>query len=75
MANAAAWLRTQGANLDVVTQLDSRELSSEQISLIGQLQQQATPYVIRGVTVVVGGLGDGEVVGVAGVEVELVGGG
>lgn len=50
---AAAWLLTHGANLDVVTQFVSRELSSEQISLIGQLQQEAHSYVIRGVTVVI----------------------
>ncbi len=50
---AAAWLLTHGANLDVVTQFVSRELSSEQISLIGQLRQEASSYIIRGVTVVV----------------------
>lgn len=50
---AASWLLAHGANLDVVTQFVSRELSSEQISLIGQLQQEAHAYVIRGVTVVV----------------------
>jgi len=50
---AAAWLLAHGANLDVVTQFVSRELSSEQINLIGQLRQEATSYVIRGVTVVV----------------------
>lgn len=50
---AAAWLLTHGANLDIVTQFISRELSSEQISLIGQLRQEAQAYVIRGITVVV----------------------
>jgi tRNA nucleotidyltransferase (CCA-adding enzyme) len=51
--NAAAWLLTQGANLDVVTQFVSRELSSEQISLIGQLRQESHSYMIRGVPVVI----------------------
>jgi tRNA nucleotidyltransferase (CCA-adding enzyme) len=50
---AASWLLVHGANLDIVTQFVSRELSSEQISLIGRLQQEAQSYVIRGVTVVI----------------------
>lgn len=50
---AASWLLAHGANLDIVTQFVSRELSSEQISLIGQLRQEAHSYIIRGVTVVV----------------------
>ena len=53
---AASWLLAHGANLDVVTQFVSHELSSEQISLIGQLQQESTSYVIRGVTVIIGKL-------------------
>ena len=53
---AAAWLLTQGANLDVVTQFVSRELSAEQISLIGQLRQESHAYMIRGVPVVMGGV-------------------
>ena len=50
---AAAWLLGHGANLDIVTQFVSRELSVEQINLIGRLQQQAHSYSIRGVNVVV----------------------
>ena len=50
---AAAWLLRHGANLDIVTQFVSRELSAEQINLISRLQQQAQSYVIRGVTVVI----------------------
>ena len=50
---AAAWLLGHGANLDIITQFVSRELSAKQISLIGQLQQQAVAYVIRGVSVVI----------------------
>jgi tRNA nucleotidyltransferase (CCA-adding enzyme) len=50
---AASWLLAHGANLDVVTQFVSRDLSSEQINLIGQLQQEATAYVFHGVTVVI----------------------
>ena len=51
--SAAAWLLRQGANLDIVTQFVSRELSAAQISLIGRLREQAQSYVIRGVTVVI----------------------
>lgn len=51
--SAAAWLLGHGANLDIVTQFVSRELSAEQISLIGQLQEQAVAYVIRGISVVI----------------------
>ncbi|NLX18696.1 MAG: CBS domain-containing protein, partial [Desulfobulbus sp.] len=50
---AASWLLAHGANLDIIGQFISRELSSEQISLLGQLRQEARTYVIRGVTVVV----------------------
>ena len=51
--DAASWLLAHGANLDIVTQFISREISSEQISLIDQLQQKARSYVICGVTVVI----------------------
>ena len=51
--SAAAWLLSFGANLDVVTQFLSRELSSEQIGLIGQLQREAASYHIQGVNVVI----------------------
>ncbi|MCL1981173.1 MAG: CBS domain-containing protein [Proteobacteria bacterium] len=50
---AASWLLAHGANLDIVTQFISRELSAEQINLIGQLQQEAQSYVICGVPVVI----------------------
>jgi len=40
---AASWLLAQGANLDIITQFISRDLSAEQISLISQLQQEAQP--------------------------------
>jgi len=50
---AAAWLLGHGANLDIVTQFVSRELSAEQVNLIGRLHRQAQSYVIRGITVVV----------------------
>ena len=51
--NAASWLLAHGANLDIVTQFVSRELTAEQISCISQLQQEARSYVIRGVPVVI----------------------
>ncbi|MDD2465188.1 MAG: CBS domain-containing protein [Desulfobulbus sp.] len=50
---ATAWLLGHGANLDIVTQFVSRELSVTQINLISRLQQQAQSFVIRGVTVVI----------------------
>ena len=46
---AAAWLLDQGANLDVVSQFFFRELSAQQINLIGQLHDNGRLYVIRGV--------------------------
>lgn len=58
--SAAAWLLRQGANLDIVTQFVSRELSAAQISLIGRLREQAHSYVIRGVTVVISTLTEEE---------------
>ncbi|MCL2340504.1 MAG: CBS domain-containing protein [Proteobacteria bacterium] len=50
---AASWLLAHGANLDIVSQFVSRELSAEQVSLIDELQRQAQSYVICGVTVVI----------------------
>ncbi|MBM9613033.1 CBS domain-containing protein [Desulfobulbus rhabdoformis] len=50
---AAAWLLSHGANLDIVTQFVSRELSVEQINLISRLQEHAKGYLIRGVNVVI----------------------
>nr|WP_320011351.1 CBS domain-containing protein [uncultured Desulfobulbus sp.] len=51
--SAAAWLLGHGANLDIVTQFVSRELSVEQVNLISRLQEHAKAYSIRGVNVVI----------------------
>ncbi|MBU1247981.1 MAG: CBS domain-containing protein [Proteobacteria bacterium] len=50
---AAAWLRGQGMDLGVISDLISRELSAEQISLLGELLDQATTHDIHGVEVVI----------------------
>ncbi len=51
--DAAAWLLLQQANLDVVTQFVSHDLSSAQIGLLGKLLKQARTYNIRSVDVVI----------------------
>lgn len=50
---AASWLLEQQANLDVVTQFVSHELSADQISLLGRLHQQARTYTIQSIDVVI----------------------
>lgn len=49
----AAWLLQQQANLDVVTQFVSHDLSGAQIGLLGKLLKQARTYSIRSVDVVI----------------------
>ncbi|WP_310599053.1 CBS domain-containing protein [Desulfobulbus sp.] len=60
---AASWLLARGANLDIVTQFISRDLSSEQITLISQLQQEAQSYVICGMPVVIAKLVKADYIG------------
>jgi tRNA nucleotidyltransferase (CCA-adding enzyme) len=50
---AAAFLLSQGANLNVVSNLITRELTSEQISLLNELIQSSTRYTVKGLEVVV----------------------
>ncbi|MGE4506879.1 MAG: CBS domain-containing protein, partial [Desulfovibrionaceae bacterium] len=50
---AGAWLRGQGMDLGVIADLTTRELSAEQISLLGELLDQATTHDIHGVEVVI----------------------
>lgn len=50
---AAAWLLEQQANLDVVTQFISHDLTAEQVGLLGKLHKQATTYTIQSLDVVV----------------------
>lgn len=50
---AAAFLLSQGANLNTVSSLITREITSEQISLLNELIQTATRYTVKGVEVVI----------------------
>ncbi|WP_245628532.1 CBS domain-containing protein [Salidesulfovibrio brasiliensis] len=50
---AAAWLRERGMDLEVIADILSRELSAEQISILGDLLNNATTHDIHGVEVVV----------------------
>ncbi|MCF6289782.1 MAG: CBS domain-containing protein [Desulfobacterales bacterium] len=50
---AAAWLLAQGADLQLVSQFVSRELTSSQVALLNDLIRQATSYSIQGIDIVV----------------------
>ncbi|MDK2957559.1 MAG: hypothetical protein PWQ57_3057 [Desulfovibrionales bacterium] len=50
---AAAWLRERGMDLDVITDLISRELTVQQITILNDLIQSAQSHDINGVSVVV----------------------
>ncbi|MBP1717192.1 MAG: hypothetical protein H6Q43_630 [Deltaproteobacteria bacterium] len=50
---AAAFLLSQGANLNIVSSLITRELTPEQISLLNELIQNATRYTVKGIEVVI----------------------
>lgn len=50
---AAAYLLSQGANLNIVSNLISRELGPEQIGLLNDMIQAAVRYRIHGVEIVV----------------------
>lgn len=49
---AAAYLLSRGANLNIVSDLISREISPQQVSLLNDLIQAATRYNINGVEIV-----------------------
>jgi tRNA nucleotidyltransferase (CCA-adding enzyme) len=51
--DAAAFLLSKGANLNIVSNLITRELTPEQISLLNELIQSASRYTVKGVEVVV----------------------
>lgn len=51
--NAAAFLLSKGANLNVVSNLISREISPEQVGLLNAMIQAATRYNINGVEIVI----------------------
>ena len=50
---AAAFLLSKGANLNMVSNLITRELTPEQISLLNELIQSATRYTVKGLEVVI----------------------
>jgi tRNA nucleotidyltransferase (CCA-adding enzyme) len=50
---AAAFLLSKGANLDIIANLISREISPEQIGYLNDLIQNATHYTINGVEIVI----------------------
>ncbi|MFZ5427149.1 MAG: CBS domain-containing protein [Thermodesulfobacteriota bacterium] len=50
---AAAWLKSQGMDMATLSELLTRELSSEQITIMSALIESATTYDINGVEVVV----------------------
>jgi tRNA nucleotidyltransferase (CCA-adding enzyme) len=51
--HAAAYLHAQGANLTIISDMITRELSAEQVFLLNDLISSAERYNIRGVEVVV----------------------
>ena len=50
---AAAWLLSKGANLNIITDLITREITPEQVSLLNDLFQRAIRHHIHGIEVVV----------------------
>jgi tRNA nucleotidyltransferase (CCA-adding enzyme) len=49
---AAAWLRAMGMDLDVIRDIMSRELSTEQVAILSELIESATSHTINGVDIV-----------------------
>ena len=50
---AAAWLLSRGANLDIVSQFISRDLSAEQVALLSALLKHTSTYAIQSVTIAI----------------------
>jgi tRNA nucleotidyltransferase (CCA-adding enzyme) len=50
---AAAWLLGQGANLNVVSSLITRELTAEEVGLLNDLIRSAQEVVVNGITVAI----------------------
>jgi len=50
---AASWLLSQGANLDIISQYISQDLSTKQVGLLGNLLKNATTYTIQSIEVVI----------------------
>ncbi|NLW81532.1 MAG: CBS domain-containing protein [Desulfovibrionales bacterium] len=49
---AAAWLRTMGMDLDVIRDIMSRDLSSEQVAILSELIDSSSTHTINGVEIV-----------------------
>jgi tRNA nucleotidyltransferase (CCA-adding enzyme) len=60
---AAAWLLEQGANLNVISDLLTRELTPEQIWLLNDLTKSAVSRTINGIEVVFSGVAREEYIG------------
>ncbi len=50
---AAAWLRSQGMDLNVIADVLHRDLTAEQISILNDLLESATTHEINGVTITI----------------------
>ncbi|MDM8518011.1 DHHA1 domain-containing protein, partial [Desulfobacterales bacterium HSG16] len=50
--NAAAYLLSQGANLNTISDMISREISPQQVALLNDMIQASTRYSINGIDVV-----------------------
>jgi tRNA nucleotidyltransferase (CCA-adding enzyme) len=50
---AAAWLLSKGANLNIITNLITREITPEQVGLLNDLFQRAIRHHIHGIDIVV----------------------
>ncbi|NOQ46384.1 MAG: CBS domain-containing protein [Desulfobulbaceae bacterium] len=50
---AASWLLGHGANLDIITQFVSHDLSSEQVAFLGDLLKNAHSYTFQAMDIVV----------------------
>jgi len=50
---AAAWLLGHGANLDVISQFVSQDLTARQVGLLGNLLKNATTYTIQSIEIVI----------------------
>jgi tRNA nucleotidyltransferase (CCA-adding enzyme) len=50
---AAAWLKTQGMELETIREIMNRELSFEQVGILSRLIDSATTHIIGGVNIVV----------------------
>ncbi|MBI9078228.1 MAG: CBS domain-containing protein [Pseudodesulfovibrio sp.] len=50
---AAGWLKSQGMDIEVISDLLSHELSAEQVTNLGELLQNARSYDIHGIDIII----------------------